>query len=65
MDIILPNREAAQRKGWTHQVQWMAGKLPCFVRCKSGAHADVVARDIKQHGGEPVVIDLHDALQLH
>jgi len=65
MEHILPAREFAQTKGWTHQVQWMEGKLPCFVRCKSAAHADSVARDVKRRGVDPIIIDLRDALQLH
>jgi hypothetical protein len=65
MKIIRPDRETARKRGWTHQVQWVDGGLPCFVRCKSGREADSYADELKKSGAKPVVIDLHDALQLH
>lgn len=65
MDIILPDREFAAQKGWTHQVQWMEDGRPCFVRCMSGREADARADALKKAGAKPVVIDLKDALQLH
>lgn len=65
MDHILPDREFAVAKGWTHQVQWMEGKLPCFTRCKSGREADARADALIKQGMAPVVIDLRDALQIH
>ena len=62
---ILPNREFAQRKGWTHQVEWLDDGRPCFVRCTSGAEADTKADNLKKLGCNVTVIDLRDALQLH
>lgn len=65
MNWILPDREAAQRKGWTHQVQWMDDGKPCFVRLKSGVVADEWATKLRSEGKSPTVIDLNDALQVH
>jgi hypothetical protein len=61
----LPDRETARARGWTHQVNWMEGQLPCFVRCTSGREADVRADALVKLGVQPHVIDLTDALQLH
>jgi hypothetical protein len=63
MKHILPSREAAAAKGWTHQVQWMEDGVPCFARFYSGEDADICADGRKAFGA--VVIDLRDALQLH
>lgn len=65
MEIIIPNREAAQRNGWTYQVQWIEDGKPCFVRCKSGQAADAWADKLNKQGMKPVVTDLRDVLQLH
>lgn len=65
MDWILPDREAAMKKGWTHQVQWIDGGRPCFIRCKCGAAADAHATLLRKKGAMPIIIDLTDALQLH
>lgn len=65
MNYILPDREAAKAKGWTHQVQWVEDGKPCFVRCKSGAAADAWADKLTKQRLAPIVIDLTDALQLH
>jgi rhodanese-related sulfurtransferase len=65
MKIILPAREAVGAHGWTHQVQWEEDRKPCFVRCKTGRQADAYADQLKRAGLKPVVIDLHDAMQLH
>lgn len=62
---ILPNREFAQTKGWTHQVEWVDEGRPCFIRCKSGAEADAKADNLKKLGCAVSVIDLRDALQIH
>lgn len=65
MDIIMPDREAVKRNGWVYQVQWIEDGKPCFVRCKSGREADGWADKLKRGGLSPVVVDLHDQLQLH
>lgn len=66
MKHILPDRETAKAKGWTHQVQWLEGdRLPCFIRCLSGEDADAEANRLARSGHTPIVIDLRDALQLH
>lgn len=65
MDIVLPDRAFAEKKGWTHQVQWIEDGRPCFVRCTSGREADARADALAKTGAKPVVIDLRDALQLH
>lgn len=65
MDLIIPDRETAKRNGWTHQVQWVQGGKPCFVRCKSGREADAFADKFSRAGHKPVVVDLTDILQLH
>jgi hypothetical protein len=62
---ILPDRNAAARKGWTHQVQWKEEGRSCFVRVKSGREADSWADKLKKQKLSPVVIDLADALRLH
>lgn len=64
MNFILPNREAAVKCGWTHQVQWIEDGKPCFFRCTSGREADERANGLKRMGQKPVVIDLLDALQI-
>lgn len=61
-DFILPLREAAIAKGWTHQVQWTQDGKPCFMRCKSGHEADAWADKLKKF--DPVLVDLKDALQI-
>ena len=61
----LPNREYAERMGWTHQVEWIDKGRPCFVRCRSGSEADAKADAFKKLGCDVQVIDLRDALQLH
>lgn len=48
--IRLPDRETAIARGWTHQVQWMDGVLPCFSRVTSGAEADDKADALKKRG---------------
>ncbi|HZP77513.1 MAG TPA: hypothetical protein VFB45_15320 [Pseudolabrys sp.] len=65
MDVVLPDRETAVKRGWTHQVQWIDDGKPCFVRCRSGREADARADRLKAIGAKPVVFDLRDALQLH
>jgi hypothetical protein len=65
MNAILPDRETANRNGWTHQVQWIEDGKRCFVRCKSGHYADEWADKLKRNGEKPVVFDLRDLLQLH
>jgi hypothetical protein len=65
VDIILPDRETAIKRGWTHQVQWIENGRPCFFRCTSGHQADERADMLVRSGEKPVVIDLRDALQLH
>lgn len=62
---ILPDREFAKTKGWTHQVEWLDEGRPCFVRCTSGVAADAKADQLKKLGCDVSVIDLRDALQLH
>jgi hypothetical protein len=63
MRLILPDRDAPKRKGWTHQVQWVEGGNPCFVRCKSGQEVDAWADRLRKQGFAPIVIDLADAMQ--
>jgi hypothetical protein len=58
VEHIIPDRETAKMKGWTHQVQWMDGGLPCFVRCRSGREADARADRLEKQGLRPLVIDL-------
>jgi hypothetical protein len=65
MDAMLPDREFAKSKGWTHQVQWIEQGNPCFHRCTSGRQADEWADKLQRQGLKPMVIDLIDALQLH
>jgi hypothetical protein len=65
IDVILPARDVAETKGWTHQVQWVEQGNRCFYRCKSGHEADAWAEKLQRQGLHPVVVDLKDALQLH
>lgn len=65
MTNLLPDREYAQKMGWTHQVQWFENGNPCFVRCKSGAEADDKASSLRRTGADVAVVDLRDALQIH
>lgn len=65
MNIIMPDRDAAQRNGWMFQVQWVEDGKPCFVRCKSGSEADRWADKLRKEGHKPSVADLRDVLQLH
>ena len=65
MKWLLPEREFAKKVGFTHQVQWVEGGNPCFVRCKSGQAADAWADKLRAQKLSPTVIDLTDALQLH
>jgi hypothetical protein len=55
---MIPDRQTAIARGWTHQVQWMEDGRPCFVRCISCAQAESRAAEIEKTGEEPVVIDL-------
>jgi hypothetical protein len=65
MKTPIPDRETMLIQGWTHQVQWVDGKLPCWVRCKSGAEADARADKLKKQGCDVEVIDLRDIMQIH
>lgn len=56
MKTILPNREAAERKGWTYQVQWIEDEKPCFIRCKSKDSAEICADALRRNGQKPEII---------
>lgn len=65
MEAIIPDREAAQQRGWKFQVQWADDGKPCFYRCGSGTEADDWADRLRRQGKTPIVYDLRELLQLH
>lgn len=65
MSDKLPDRETAERMGWTHQIDWTDEGLPCFIRCKSKDEAERRADDLRSQWLIVTVTDLREALMVH